>query len=82
MTGFALNPFSSSFVYSGTLSYYSQLFHYENYPELIYPIELVNIARWVQLPYRMIKGMVRDQRSKIRETRVKGQAEKAASYQN
>uniref|UniRef100_A0A183BK20 CRAL-TRIO domain-containing protein n=1 Tax=Globodera pallida TaxID=36090 RepID=A0A183BK20_GLOPA len=58
MAGYEINPFTTLFVSSGTLSYYSQLFHYDNYPELIYPIELVNIAKWIQLPYRMIRGMM------------------------
>ncbi|KAL3103391.1 hypothetical protein niasHS_002577 [Heterodera schachtii] len=58
MNGYEINPFAALFVSSGTLSYYSQLFHYDNYPELIYPIELVNIAKWIHLPYRMIRGMM------------------------
>jgi len=29
------------FVSSGTLSYYSQLLHYDSYPDLVYPIEMV-----------------------------------------
>jgi hypothetical protein len=36
-----INPFTMIFVSSGTLSYYSQLLHYDNYPELVYPIEMV-----------------------------------------
>lgn len=35
MTGYEINPFTMVFVSSGTLAYYSQLFHYENYPELV-----------------------------------------------
>uniref|UniRef100_A0A914E1E5 CRAL-TRIO domain-containing protein n=1 Tax=Acrobeloides nanus TaxID=290746 RepID=A0A914E1E5_9BILA len=58
MTGYEINPFTMIFVSSGTLSYYSQLFHYENYPELVYPIEMVNIAKWVHVPYRLIKTMM------------------------
>jgi hypothetical protein len=46
------------FVSSGTLSYYSQLLHYDNYPELVYPIEIVNIAKWIHIPYRLIKAMM------------------------
>lgn len=46
------------FVSSGTLSYYSQLFHYENYPELVNPIEMVNIAKWIHVPYKLIKTMM------------------------
>uniref|UniRef100_A0A915P7T7 CRAL-TRIO domain-containing protein n=1 Tax=Meloidogyne floridensis TaxID=298350 RepID=A0A915P7T7_9BILA len=46
------------FVSSGTLSYYSQLLHYDNYPDLVYPIEMVNIAKWIYIPYRLIKSMM------------------------
>ncbi|KAI1706359.1 CRAL/TRIO domain-containing protein [Ditylenchus destructor] len=58
MNGYEINPFTMLFVSSGTLSYYSQLFHYENYPELVNPIELVNIAKWIQVPYKLIKAMM------------------------
>jgi hypothetical protein len=58
MRGFEINPFTMLFVSSGTLSYYSQLFHYDNYPELISPIEIVNVAKWIYLPYRLIKAMM------------------------
>ncbi|KAF7635623.1 CRAL-TRIO domain-containing protein [Meloidogyne graminicola] len=58
MTGYEINPFTMLFVSSGTLSYYSQLLHYDNYPDLVYPIELVNIAKWIFIPYRLIKNMM------------------------
>lgn len=35
MAGYEINPFTMVFVSSGTLAYYSQLFHFENYPELV-----------------------------------------------
>lgn len=58
MNGYEINPFTMLFVSSGTLSYYSQLFHYENYPELVNPIELVNISKWIHMPYKLIKAMM------------------------
>ncbi|KAI6191381.1 CRAL-TRIO domain-containing protein [Aphelenchoides bicaudatus] len=58
MNNYEINPFTMLFVSSGTLSYYSQLFHYENYPELVYPIEFVNIAKWIHVPYKLIKAMM------------------------
>ncbi|KAL7080254.1 hypothetical protein ACQ4LE_000971 [Meloidogyne hapla] len=58
MTGYEINPFTMLFVSSGTLSYYSQLLHYDNYPDLVYPIEMVNIAKWIYIPYRLIKSMM------------------------
>ncbi|EPB71247.1 hypothetical protein ANCCEY_09668 [Ancylostoma ceylanicum] len=58
MTGYEINPFTMVFVTNGTLAYYSQLFHYENYPELVTPIEIVNIAKWIHLPYKIAKAMM------------------------
>ncbi|CEF61840.1 CRAL-TRIO domain and GOLD domain-containing protein [Strongyloides ratti] len=58
MNGYEINPFTMLFVSSGTLSYYSQLFHYENYPELVTPIEIVNIAKWIHVPYKLAKTMM------------------------
>uniref|UniRef100_A0A0N5B3M0 CRAL-TRIO domain-containing protein n=1 Tax=Strongyloides papillosus TaxID=174720 RepID=A0A0N5B3M0_STREA len=58
MSGYEINPFTMLFVSSGTLSYYSQLFHYENYPELVTPIEIVNIAKWIHVPYKLAKTMM------------------------
>ncbi|KAH7714102.1 CRAL/TRIO domain-containing protein [Aphelenchoides avenae] len=58
MNGYEINPFTMLFVSSGTLSYYTQLFHYEHYPELVNPIELVNIAKWIFVPYRLVKTMM------------------------
>ncbi|PIO56892.1 hypothetical protein TELCIR_21707 [Teladorsagia circumcincta] len=58
MTGYEINPFTMVFVSSGTLAYYSQLFHYENYPELVNPVDIVNIARWIHVPYKIAKTMM------------------------
>ena len=55
MTDYEINPFTMLFVSSGSLSYYSNLFHYEHYPEVVYPVEIVNIARWIHAPYRLVK---------------------------
>lgn len=35
MTGFEINPFTMVFATTGNLNYYSQLLHFENYPELV-----------------------------------------------
>jgi len=58
MTGYEINPFMMLFVSSGNLSYYSNLFHYEHYPELVYPVEIVNIAKWIHAPYRLVKAFM------------------------
>ncbi|XGW30302.1 hypothetical protein V3C99_009353 [Haemonchus contortus] len=58
MNGYEINPFTMVFVSSGTLAYYSQLFHYENYPELVTPVDIVNIARWIHVPYKIAKTMM------------------------
>ncbi|WKY14756.1 hypothetical protein Q1695_000354 [Nippostrongylus brasiliensis] len=58
MNGYEINPFTMVFVSSGTLAYYSQLFHYENYPELVTPIDIVNIAKWIHVPYKIAKAMM------------------------
>ncbi|KAE9550019.1 hypothetical protein FO519_006769 [Halicephalobus sp. NKZ332] len=58
MTGYEINPFTMLFVSSGNLSYYSNLLHYENYPELVYPVEIVNIARWIHVPYKLVKAVM------------------------
>ncbi|TKR81057.1 hypothetical protein L596_014996 [Steinernema carpocapsae] len=58
MNGYEINPFTMLFVSSGTLSYYSQLFHYENYPELVTPIDMVNIAKWIHVPYKLARTMM------------------------
>ena len=46
------------FVSSGMLAYYSQLFHFEHYPELVSPAEMVNISKWIHVPYRLAKTMM------------------------
>uniref|UniRef100_A0A914WN11 CRAL-TRIO domain-containing protein n=1 Tax=Plectus sambesii TaxID=2011161 RepID=A0A914WN11_9BILA len=58
MTGYEINPFTMLFVSSGTMAYYTQLFHYEHYPELLTPVEMVNIARWIHVPYRLARTMM------------------------
>jgi hypothetical protein len=58
LTGYEINPFTMLFVTNGTLSYYSNLLHYENFPELVYPIEMVNVTKWVHMPYKLIKTMM------------------------
>ncbi|CAJ0566955.1 unnamed protein product, partial [Mesorhabditis spiculigera] len=58
LSGYDLNPFTMLFLSSGTMAYYTQLFHFEHYPELVSPCETVNIPSWVHMPYRLIKGMM------------------------
>ncbi|EFP10034.1 hypothetical protein CRE_20818 [Caenorhabditis remanei] len=58
MDGYEINPFTMVFVTSGTLAYYSQLFHFENYPELVTPTDIVNIAKWIHVPYKIAKAMM------------------------
>lgn len=58
MNGYEINPFTMLFVTSGTLAYYSQLFHFENFPELVTPVEMVNIAKWIHVPYKLAKTMM------------------------
>lgn len=58
MDGYEINPFTMVFVTSGTLAYYSQLFHFENYPELVTPVDMVNIAKWIHVPYKIAKAMM------------------------
>uniref|UniRef100_A0A914P5Z0 CRAL-TRIO domain-containing protein n=1 Tax=Panagrolaimus davidi TaxID=227884 RepID=A0A914P5Z0_9BILA len=58
LTGYEINPFMMIFVSSGTLSYYSNLLHYENFPELVYPVEIVNVTKWVHMPYKLVKTMM------------------------
>uniref|UniRef100_A0AC35UG41 CRAL-TRIO domain-containing protein n=1 Tax=Rhabditophanes sp. KR3021 TaxID=114890 RepID=A0AC35UG41_9BILA len=58
MDGYEINPFTMLFVSSGTLTYYSQLFHYENYPELVTPVDIVRIAKWIHIPYKLAKAMM------------------------
>lgn len=43
MDGYEINPFTMVFVTSGTLAYYSQLFHFENYPELVSSVIVIII---------------------------------------
>lgn len=58
LTGYEINPFTMLFVSSGALSYYSNLLHYEHFPELVVPVEIVNVPRWVHMPYKLIKTMM------------------------
>uniref|UniRef100_A0A0K0D5Z0 CRAL-TRIO domain-containing protein n=1 Tax=Angiostrongylus cantonensis TaxID=6313 RepID=A0A0K0D5Z0_ANGCA len=58
MSGYEINPFTMIFVSSGTLAYYSQLFHYDNYPELVTPVDIVNIAKWIYVPYNVARTMM------------------------
>ncbi len=58
MAGYDMNPFGMLFVTSGSMGYYTHLFHYEHYPELVYPMDILNVAKWMTIPYRMIKSIM------------------------
>ncbi|CAJ0938101.1 unnamed protein product, partial [Mesorhabditis belari] len=58
LDGYDLNPFTMLFLSSGAMAYYTQLFHFEHYPELVSPCETVNIPGWVHMPYKLIRGMM------------------------
>ncbi|MFH4974152.1 hypothetical protein AB6A40_000861 [Gnathostoma spinigerum] len=58
LNGYEMNPWAMLFVSNGNLTYYSQLIHFENYPELVTPIEMVNTAKWIHVPYRLVRGMM------------------------
>ncbi|KHN81428.1 CRAL-TRIO domain-containing protein F28H7.8 [Toxocara canis] len=58
LNGYEINPFTMFFVTNGNLSYYSQLLHFENYPDLVTPMEMVNIPKWIHVPYRMVRTMM------------------------
>ncbi|KRZ85423.1 Pre-mRNA-splicing factor 38B [Trichinella sp. T8] len=50
------NPLTLLFVNDGQMSYYANLFHYEHYPDLVQPINLINAPTWISLPYRLVKS--------------------------
>uniref|UniRef100_A0A183CZS1 CRAL-TRIO domain-containing protein n=1 Tax=Gongylonema pulchrum TaxID=637853 RepID=A0A183CZS1_9BILA len=60
LSGYEINPFTMIFVTNGNLTYYSQLLHFENYPELVSPLEMVNISKWIHVPYRIARAMMPD----------------------
>ncbi|KHJ43300.1 CRAL/TRIO domain protein [Trichuris suis] len=62
-----INPLTLLFVNDGQMSYYANLFHYEHYPELVNPINLINAPTWISLPYRLVKStMPKDFGSRFR----------------
>ncbi|VDN05228.1 unnamed protein product [Thelazia callipaeda] len=60
MNGFEINPFTMMLATNGSLAYFSQLLHYENYPELVSPVEMVNISKWIHFPYKIARAMMPD----------------------
>lgn len=58
LTGYEINPFTMIFVTNGNLSYYSQLLHFDNYPDLVTPIDMVNAPKWIHVPYKVVKTMM------------------------
>ncbi|CDW55877.1 Peptidase C12 and PRP38 and CRAL TRIO domain cont aining protein [Trichuris trichiura] len=62
-----INPLTLLFVNDGQMSYYANLFHYEHYPELVNPINMINAPTWISLPYRLVKStMPKDFGSRFR----------------
>ncbi|VDK18041.1 unnamed protein product [Anisakis simplex] len=60
LNGYEINPFTMFFVTNGNLAYYSQLLHFENYPDLVTPMEMVNVPKWLHVPYKIAKTMMPD----------------------
>jgi hypothetical protein len=48
------NGFMSS-VKGGHMNYVTQLLHYEHYPELAYPVHVINVSKILMVPYKMIR---------------------------
>lgn len=57
LEGYDMNPYSMLFASSGSLAYYTTLFHFQHYPELINPLCFIKAPRWVYLAYKMIRSM-------------------------
>ena len=53
LTDFVINPFMMLFLNNGSLAYFTQLIHYEHYPELVTLTQIVNCARWMMVPYKV-----------------------------
>uniref|UniRef100_A0A5S6R2X3 CRAL-TRIO domain-containing protein n=1 Tax=Trichuris muris TaxID=70415 RepID=A0A5S6R2X3_TRIMR len=62
-----INPLTLLFINDGQMSYYANLFHYEHYPELVNPINMINAPTWISLPYGLVKStMPKDFGSRFR----------------
>ncbi|VDK78667.1 unnamed protein product [Litomosoides sigmodontis] len=60
LNGYEINPFTMVFATNGNLAYFSQLFHFDNYPELVSPVEMVNTSKWIHVPYKIARTMMPD----------------------
>ncbi|KAL3989544.1 CRAL/TRIO domain family protein [Acanthocheilonema viteae] len=60
LNDYEINPFTMIFATNGNLAYFSQLFHFDNYPELVSPVEMVNISKWIHVPYKIARTMMPD----------------------
>ncbi|CAG9540983.1 unnamed protein product [Cercopithifilaria johnstoni] len=60
LNGYEINPFTMIFATNGNLAYFSQLLHFDNYPELVSPVEMVNISKWIHVPYKIARTMMPD----------------------
>uniref|UniRef100_A0AAF5RTT1 CRAL-TRIO domain-containing protein n=2 Tax=Wuchereria bancrofti TaxID=6293 RepID=A0AAF5RTT1_WUCBA len=60
LNGYEINPFTMIFATNGNLAYFSQLLHFDNYPELVSPVEMVNTSKWIHLPYKIARTMMPD----------------------
>uniref|UniRef100_A0A0R3RUG0 CRAL-TRIO domain-containing protein n=1 Tax=Elaeophora elaphi TaxID=1147741 RepID=A0A0R3RUG0_9BILA len=60
LRGYEINPFTMIFATNGNLAYFSQLLHFDNYPELVSPVEMVNTSKWIHVPYKIARTMMPD----------------------
>uniref|UniRef100_A0A915Q0A8 CRAL-TRIO domain-containing protein n=1 Tax=Setaria digitata TaxID=48799 RepID=A0A915Q0A8_9BILA len=58
LNGYEINKFTMIYATNGSLTYFSQLFHFENYPELIGPVEIINTSKWIHVPYKIARTML------------------------
>ncbi|KAM3728532.1 CRAL-TRIO domain-containing protein [Dirofilaria immitis] len=58
MNGYEINPFIMILTTNGNLAYLSRLLHFDNYPELINPVEMVNSPKWIHVAYKIARTMM------------------------
>uniref|UniRef100_A0A915JE39 CRAL-TRIO domain-containing protein n=1 Tax=Romanomermis culicivorax TaxID=13658 RepID=A0A915JE39_ROMCU len=58
MNDYDFNPLTLLFFNSGQMTHYINVFHYEHYPQLVYPIYAINVPKWLYLAYKMIKVLL------------------------
>ncbi|VDK66113.1 unnamed protein product [Onchocerca ochengi] len=60
LNGYEVNPFIMILTTNGNLAYLSRLLHFDNYPELINPVEMVNTPKWIHVAYKIARTMMPD----------------------